>query len=192
MDVRTFLGVQWIRICLPMQGMWVQSLVREDPTRRRATKPRITATEPECPRAWEPQERSEKPAHRHRRVVPGSLQQSASKNKINKTKNKKKDGLKFSFLALLSSHGARKPHQGTGCISRFGSRRYPSLPQGRRHQQLRGAVGVEPSVPTPMATENCKPESVSGRREGPRPAHVCPRMSSGTPESNTACKSTVC
>ena len=24
-----FLVVQWLRICLPMQGMWVQSLVRE-------------------------------------------------------------------------------------------------------------------------------------------------------------------
>ena len=30
---------QWLRIRLPMQGIQVQSLVREDPTCRRATKP---------------------------------------------------------------------------------------------------------------------------------------------------------
>ena len=30
---------QWLRICLPMQGTWVRSLVREDPTYRGATKP---------------------------------------------------------------------------------------------------------------------------------------------------------
>ena len=36
---RTSLMTQWIRICLPMQGTWVQSLVGEDSTRHRATKP---------------------------------------------------------------------------------------------------------------------------------------------------------
>ena len=30
--------VPWLRICLPMQGTWVQFLVREDPTCCRATK----------------------------------------------------------------------------------------------------------------------------------------------------------
>ena len=35
----TFLVVQWKRICLPMQGTWVQSLVWEDPTCRGANKP---------------------------------------------------------------------------------------------------------------------------------------------------------
>ena len=30
---------QWLRICLPMQGTWVQSLVQEDSTCLRATKP---------------------------------------------------------------------------------------------------------------------------------------------------------
>ena len=35
----TSLEVQWLRIRLPMQGAWVQSLVREDPTCHRATKP---------------------------------------------------------------------------------------------------------------------------------------------------------
>ena len=33
------LMVQWLRICLPMQGTRVRSLVWEDPTCRRATKP---------------------------------------------------------------------------------------------------------------------------------------------------------
>ena len=33
------LVVQWLRIRLPMQGTWVQSLVQEDPTCRGATKP---------------------------------------------------------------------------------------------------------------------------------------------------------
>ena len=36
---RTSLVVQWLRICLLMQGTRVRSLVREDPTCRRATKP---------------------------------------------------------------------------------------------------------------------------------------------------------
>ena len=32
------LVVQWLRICLAIQGTWVQSLVQEDPTCPRATK----------------------------------------------------------------------------------------------------------------------------------------------------------
>ena len=35
----TSLVVQWLRICLPMQGTWVWALVWEDPTCCRATKP---------------------------------------------------------------------------------------------------------------------------------------------------------
>ena len=35
----TSLVVQWLRICLPMQGTWVRSLVWEDPTCHGATKP---------------------------------------------------------------------------------------------------------------------------------------------------------
>ena len=35
----TSLVVQWLRICLPMQGTWVQSLVQEDPPCQGATKP---------------------------------------------------------------------------------------------------------------------------------------------------------
>ena len=37
--IRTSLVAQWLRIRLPMQGARVQSLVPEDPTYRRATKP---------------------------------------------------------------------------------------------------------------------------------------------------------
>ena len=36
---RTSLVIQWLRICLPTEGTWVQSLVQEDPTCHRATKP---------------------------------------------------------------------------------------------------------------------------------------------------------
>ena len=38
-QVGTSLVVLWLRICLPMQGTWVQSLVREDSIRCGATKP---------------------------------------------------------------------------------------------------------------------------------------------------------
>ena len=36
---RTSLVVQWLRIHLPVQGTWVWSLIREDPTCRGAAKP---------------------------------------------------------------------------------------------------------------------------------------------------------
>ena len=36
---RASLVAKWLRIHLPMQGTWVRALVREDPTRHRATKP---------------------------------------------------------------------------------------------------------------------------------------------------------
>ena len=58
---RTFLVVQWIKICLPMQGTWVQSLVQEDSTCpcHRAMKPQLTQQpqllKPEHSRAHEPQ-----------------------------------------------------------------------------------------------------------------------------------------
>ena len=60
------LVAQWLRILLPMQGTWVRSLVREDPTCRGATKPvchnywacarspRATTTEPACCDYWSP------------------------------------------------------------------------------------------------------------------------------------------
>ena len=36
---KTVLMMQWTRVCLPMQGTRVLSLVQEDPTCHRATKP---------------------------------------------------------------------------------------------------------------------------------------------------------
>ena len=53
----TSLEVQWLRVCLPVQGTWIQSLVQEDPTCHRATKP--TTTESLHPRVRALQE--EKP-----------------------------------------------------------------------------------------------------------------------------------
>ena len=49
----TSLVVQWIRIRLPMQGTRVQSLVREDTTCRRATKPARLQLLSLCPAARE-------------------------------------------------------------------------------------------------------------------------------------------
>ena len=43
----TSLGVQWVTVCLPMQETWVQSLVQDDSTCLRTTKPAPTTTEPE-------------------------------------------------------------------------------------------------------------------------------------------------
>ena len=76
--VRSSLVVQWLRICLPMQGTRVRALVREDPTCHGATKPTChnywaCALEPvshnywaRVPRARAPQQ--EKPPQR--RVAP--------------------------------------------------------------------------------------------------------------------------
>ena len=53
MEGGTFLVVQWLRICLPVQGTWVWFLVWEDPTCCRATEPMrhhyrsLTTLEPE-------------------------------------------------------------------------------------------------------------------------------------------------
>ena len=35
----TSLVVQWLGVCLPVQGMWVWALVWEDPTCREANRP---------------------------------------------------------------------------------------------------------------------------------------------------------
>ena len=54
-ELLNFPGVQWLRIRLPMQGTWVQALVREDPTCRGATKPCAPQLLSLCSRAREPQ-----------------------------------------------------------------------------------------------------------------------------------------
>ena len=54
-SIGTSLVVQWLRIRLPMQGTRVRSLVREDPTCCRATKPVHPQLLSLCSRAREPQ-----------------------------------------------------------------------------------------------------------------------------------------
>ena len=64
----TSLVVQWSRICLPMQPTQVWSLVREDPTYPRATKPVHHSYSAHTPESLCSPTRShcnEKPAHRH-------------------------------------------------------------------------------------------------------------------------------
>ena len=41
----TSLVLQWLRIRLPMQGTWVQALVREDPNATEQLSPCATTTE---------------------------------------------------------------------------------------------------------------------------------------------------
>ena len=82
---RASLVVQWLRICLPMQGTRVRALVREDPTCRGATKPvpqllslRSRAREPRVlkPVCLEPMlcnkmsHHNKKPAHRNKEQPP--------------------------------------------------------------------------------------------------------------------------
>ena len=51
----TSLVVQWSKLCLPMQGPWVRSLVWEDSTCRGVTKPCVPQLLNRCSKAWEPQ-----------------------------------------------------------------------------------------------------------------------------------------
>ena len=53
--------VEWLRICLSMQGIWVRALVQEDPTRLGATKPHALQLEssprsPQLEKAFEQQQ----------------------------------------------------------------------------------------------------------------------------------------
>ena len=62
------LVVQWLRICLPVQGTWVQVLAQEYPTCRRATKPVChnywaCALEPASHNYWAHVPQLLKPAH---------------------------------------------------------------------------------------------------------------------------------
>ena len=57
LPIRASLVAQWLTICLPMQGTWVKTLVREDPTCRGATKPvrhnyQACAVEPTSHNYW--------------------------------------------------------------------------------------------------------------------------------------------
>ena len=62
------LVAQWLRICLSMQGTWVQALTQQDPTCRRATKPMhhnywARALEPASHNYWAHVPQLLKPAH---------------------------------------------------------------------------------------------------------------------------------
>ena len=63
----TSLVVHWLKICLPMQGTWIRSLVWEDSICREAAKPDsrsyrvMQPLKPQHPRACALQQ--EKPAH---------------------------------------------------------------------------------------------------------------------------------
>ena len=113
-DIGTSLMAQWLRICLPMQGTWVQALVWEDPTCRGAAKPmhhnywahvpkllkpvcpralvpqllspRTTTTEAHEPRAHAPQQ--EKPLLTSTRENPHAAMKTQHSQKINKIKKK--------------------------------------------------------------------------------------------------------
>ena len=76
----TSLVTQWVKICLPMQGTWVWSLIWEDPTCCRTTKPRshnhwACAFDPMSLNYWRPvcllwhkrSHRNEKPMHCNQR-----------------------------------------------------------------------------------------------------------------------------
>ena len=67
-EMRTSLVMSWVRICLPMQGTWVGSLVGEDSTFLRATKPtghnhRALTLQPEGCKYWASGQQRLQPAH---------------------------------------------------------------------------------------------------------------------------------
>ena len=97
----TSLVVQYLGVCLSMQGTWVQSLVREDPTCHKATKPM-------CHNYWSPNtlesmlcndrsHHSEKPLNRNWRAGPFSATRenpcAAAKTQHSKKKKKEKKKL---------------------------------------------------------------------------------------------------
>ena len=57
----TSLVVQWLRVCLLMQGTWVQSLVQEDPTCHRQPSPSSTIKEAAAVRSPHPAAREQPP-----------------------------------------------------------------------------------------------------------------------------------
>ena len=57
-SLKTSLVAQWIRIHRPMQGIRVQPLIQEDPTRCRGAKPVQTTTEPMSPNYGSPAPRA--------------------------------------------------------------------------------------------------------------------------------------
>ena len=112
----TSLVVQWIRICLPMQGTWVWSLVWEDSTCHRITKPVhhnywASVLQPLKPAYLGPVLHNKRShCHEEQRVAPDScnerkLAQSSEDPEQLEEKKKTAPGTESVYqLALLSVH----------------------------------------------------------------------------------------
>ena len=83
---KTSLVVQWLRICLPIQGIWVRSLVGEDPICYRTSKPMCHSFWERCAVCcsyWSPCTQEPMP-------VPPQEQQQRPRTATNKLKKKKR------------------------------------------------------------------------------------------------------
>ena len=107
-SVGTSLVAQWLRICLPMQGTWVQALVQEDPTCRGATKPVCHNYWAHTPLLLKPahlepmlhnkrSHRNEKPAYHNEEWPPPTTTRESphAAMKTQHSQKKKKKGIKF-------------------------------------------------------------------------------------------------
>ena len=85
--------VQWLRICLPIQGTWVQSPVLKDPTCHRAIKPESHNCR--SPSALEPvphnrrSHLNEKPKYHNERVAPTAREPAHSNEDPAQSKRKR-------------------------------------------------------------------------------------------------------
>ena len=69
----TCLVVQWLRLCLPMQGIQIRSLLQEDSTGQVEPSPRTATTEPQCSATIEATvKRNPTCLNKQRRVAPAS------------------------------------------------------------------------------------------------------------------------
>ena len=109
--------VQWIRICLPMQGTRVWSLLWKDPTSRGAAKPVCcnywSPSNPETTLCKERSHCNEKPSHRNEEQHPGMLQLGKSlygnKNPAQpKTNTKGNQSWMFISMATKTQHSQKQ------------------------------------------------------------------------------------
>ena len=92
------LVVQGLRIRMPIQGTRIQSVVREDPTCLRATKPMSRNSSSPCSRACAPQQGE--PRHHKWRVAP----LAAARESTNKSQMKTNVEQSCSQLSMDMSH----------------------------------------------------------------------------------------
>ena len=137
---RTCLVVQWLRICLPMQGTRVWSLVQEDSACHRATKPVyhnscaqvLQLLKPAPPRACARKSRSHGPC-RTTREQPSSLQlekastqqKDPGQPRINKLKMFNKVGPREVGLALPKERAGEMQAPVPSCSHRLRARAEP-------------------------------------------------------------------